>query len=91
MRIIIILSLLGLTACNVSHGLKETPISGVHSNFKAYVDEYCDIKQEVLNYCKLIVNKGLYKRPFNIKVYIAAVNIRLTGDPDWKELVLRYA
>lgn len=49
------------------------------------------IKQEVLNYCKVIVNKGLYKRPFNIKVYIAAVNIRLTGDPDWKELVLRYA
>ena len=45
----IFLSLLGLTACNVSYDLKETPISGIHSNFKAYVDEYCDIKQEVLN------------------------------------------
>ncbi|HRM90329.1 MAG TPA: hypothetical protein PLK68_07690 [Thomasclavelia ramosa] len=49
MRIIIILSLLGLTACNVSYGLKDTPISGVHSDFKLFVDEYCDIKQEVLN------------------------------------------
>lgn len=49
MRTIIILSLLGLTACNVSQGLKDVPISGVHSDFKPYVDEYCSIKQEILN------------------------------------------
>lgn len=49
MKIIIILSLLGLTACNVSYGLKDAPISGIHSDFKAYVNEYCSIKREVLN------------------------------------------
>lgn len=49
MRTIIILSLLGLTACNVSQGLKDAPISGVHSDFKPYVDEYCKTKQDVLN------------------------------------------